>query len=76
LPHGRIRGRIGGTEGDDNSIGTPTVSIDLKSWELPDTKPPTKEHTQAGPRPWYKWSRTLPCVASMEEDDALNPVET
>jgi hypothetical protein len=46
-PCGRVRGRIEGTEGDGNPIGRPTVSTNLDPWELPETKPPTKEHTQA-----------------------------
>ena len=39
----QVRGRIEGTEGDDNPIGRPTVSANLNLWELPETKPPTKE---------------------------------
>ena len=27
------------------------VSINLNPWGLPETEPPTKEHTRAGPRP-------------------------
>ena len=50
-PNGRIRGKIEGAEGDGNPIGRPTVSANLDPWELPETKPPTKEHTWAGPRP-------------------------
>ena len=33
-------------------IGRPTVSTNLDPWELPETKPPTKEHAWAGLRPW------------------------
>jgi hypothetical protein len=33
---------------DDNPIGRPAVSTNLEPWELPETKPPTKELTQAG----------------------------
>ena len=44
-------GEIEGAEGDGNPIGRPTVSTNLNPWELPETKPPTKEHTWAGPWP-------------------------
>jgi hypothetical protein len=49
-PYGRVRGRIEGAEGDGNPIGRPTVSTNLDPRELSETKPPTKEHTFAGPR--------------------------
>ena len=45
-----VRGRIKGTEGDGNPIGRPTVLIILDPWELLETEPQTKEHTQADPR--------------------------
>ena len=48
--YGRGRRGIEGTEGDGNPIGRPTVSTNLDPWELPETEPPTKEHTQAGLR--------------------------
>jgi hypothetical protein len=47
-PYGRVRGRIEGAEGDGNLIERPTVSTNLDSWELPETKPLTKEHMWAG----------------------------
>jgi hypothetical protein len=49
-PYGRVRGRTEGIEGDGNPIGRPTVSTNLKPWELPEIEPPTKEHTQVGLR--------------------------
>jgi hypothetical protein len=49
--YGRVRGRIEGTEGDGNPIGRPTVSIYLDPEELPETEPPTKEHTWANLKP-------------------------
>ena len=49
--YGRVMGRIEGTEEDGNTIGRPTVPTNLDPRELPETKPPTKEHTQAGPGP-------------------------
>ena len=49
-PYGRVRGRIEGTERDGNLIERPTVSINLDPWELPETEPPTQEHTWAAPR--------------------------
>jgi len=36
-------------EGD--LIGRPAVSTHPDLWELPDTEPPTRHHTVAGPRP-------------------------
>jgi hypothetical protein len=51
-PYGRVRERIEGTGGDGNPIGKPIVSTNQDPWVLPETKPPTKEHTQAGLRPW------------------------
>ena len=55
-------------EGDCNPIGRTTVSTNLDPWELPETKPPTKEHTWAvlwSPRTyvardclvWSQWER-------------------
>jgi hypothetical protein len=48
---GRVRGKIEATKGDDNPTGRPTVSINLDPLELPESNPPTKEHTLAGVRP-------------------------
>ena len=70
-PYGRVRGRIEGAEGDGNPIGRPTVSTNLDPWELPETEPPTKEHTQAGLRPWGICSRRLPSLASEGEDTQM-----
>jgi hypothetical protein len=50
-PHGRVTGWIEGAEGNCNYIGRPTVSTNQDPWELPETKPPTKEHMWAGPWP-------------------------
>jgi hypothetical protein len=49
-PYGRVRGSIEGTEGHDNHVGRPTVSSNLDLWQLPETEPPTKEHTEASLR--------------------------
>ena len=46
-PYGRVRGRTEGAEGDGNPIGR-IVSTNPDSWELQETKPPTKEHTWTG----------------------------
>jgi hypothetical protein len=73
-PYGRVRGRIRDTEGDGNNIGRPTVSTNLDSWELPETKSPTKEHTGAALSPRHICNRGLPCLPSMEEDGP-NPAE-
>jgi hypothetical protein len=43
--------RTEAAEGDGDPIGRPTVSTNRDPWELPETKPSTKEHTQAGP--WF-----------------------
>jgi hypothetical protein len=40
-----IRGRIKGAEGDSKPIERPIVSTNLDLWELPETKPLTKEYT-------------------------------
>jgi hypothetical protein len=47
-PYGRVRVSFEETEGDGNAIGRPTVSTNPEHWELPETKPPAKEHTRAG----------------------------
>ena len=47
-PNGRVRGRTKGAEGDGNLIGRTRVSINLHSWELPETEPPTKEGANMG----------------------------
>ena len=41
-------GQIEGAEGDGDPIGRKTVSTNLDPWELPETKPPTKELTWSG----------------------------
>jgi hypothetical protein len=45
---GRVRGTIKETGRGGSPILRPTVSTNLDSWELPQTKSPTKEHTWAG----------------------------
>ena len=49
-PYERVRGRTEGAEGDGNPIGR-TISTNPDSWELQETKPPTKEHKWVGLRP-------------------------
>jgi hypothetical protein len=46
-PYGRVRGGVEGAEGDGNPIGRPRLSTNLDPQELPETKPPTREHTWA-----------------------------
>jgi hypothetical protein len=58
--YGRVRARIEGIEGDGNPIGRATVSTNLDSWKLPETKLLTKEHTWA-----------CPCPLSMLSEDSL-----
>jgi hypothetical protein len=50
--YGRVRGRVKRAEGDGNPIGRTTVSTNPDSSELPEAKPPSKEHTWAGLWPW------------------------
>jgi hypothetical protein len=76
-PYGRIGRRIKRTEGDDNPIGRPTMSINL---DLSSQSPQRLSHQ---PKNIYRLvkgsqhihSRGLPCLASLGKD-ALNPVET
>jgi hypothetical protein len=72
-PYGRVRGRMGGIK-EDAFIERPTASSNLYPWEILETKLPTKEHTQAGPRPQHICSRGLPYLASVEQN-ASNPIE-
>ena len=77
-PYGRVRERSEGNEGDGNPIGRPTVSTNLDSWELPETKPPTKSICRLVRRHssplWHISSRGLPCLVSVG-DDVPNPIE-
>jgi hypothetical protein len=41
------------------------MSTNLKPWELPETEPPTKEHTQVGPKLPPICSIGLPCLVSV-----------
>jgi hypothetical protein len=72
-PNGRVRGRTEETEEDGNPIERPTVSVNLDSWELPETEPPTKEPPR--PHPQHICSRGLPCLALVGENEP-NPVKT
>jgi hypothetical protein len=47
-PYGKIRARSEGTERDSNFTGRPTMLTNLEPWKVPETEPPTKEHTQVG----------------------------
>ena len=58
-PFGRVRRLIEGPESDGNPTGRPTVSTNLDSCVLPETKLPTKEHTQASLRPLEKQRTAL-----------------
>jgi hypothetical protein len=44
-PYESVRVSIEGVEEDSNPIGRATVSTNQDPWKLPETKPPTKEHT-------------------------------
>jgi hypothetical protein len=74
-PYGRVRGRTEGAEEDCNPVGRTTLSTNPDPSKLPETKPPTKEHSWAGLCLLYICSRGLPCLASVGKD-VLNPVET
>jgi hypothetical protein len=48
---GRAEGRIEEPESDRDSTGRTTESINLGTWELPETEPPIKEQAWNGHRP-------------------------
>jgi hypothetical protein len=67
-PYGEIRGRIAGAEGYSDFIGRLVVSTNMDPWELQESEPPTREHTQAGQKlpgtyiaedclVWPQWER-------------------
>jgi hypothetical protein len=43
------------------------MSTNLDTWELPETEPPTKEHTQVQ-GPWHICMRGLRCLFSVGKD--------
>jgi hypothetical protein len=67
-PHGRVRGRIEGTEGNGIPTRRTTVSTNLDSWELTEIKPPTKSIHGLLNGPRHICCRKLPCLASVGED--------
>lgn len=69
-----LEGRNEQAEQNGNSIGTPTVSTNPDRSELPETKPPTKEHMCAAPWP-HSLTQQWPCLASMGEG-VPNPAKT
>jgi len=77
--YGRVRGRIEGVERDGNPTGR-TVSTNLDSSELSETKSLIKVCTQAGlnstclPLPTHIYNRVLPGLASVGEDET-GPIE-
>ena len=50
-PCGWIREKLEEAEEEGDPIGRPAVSTNPDPRELPETEPPTRKHTQAGPRP-------------------------
>jgi hypothetical protein len=56
-------------EEEGDPIGRPT---NFNSQNLSDTEPPIRQHTLAGPRPQYIYSKVLPGLALVRED-APNP---
>jgi hypothetical protein len=71
----RVWGRTEGAEGDCNPIRRTITPTNLVPLELPEVKPPNKEHTRAGLWPGHMCSRGLPCLAAVGKD-ALKSVET
>ena len=69
--YGRVRGKIEGAKGNSDPIGRTTVSTNPEPWKLPETKPPTKQHTHTHT---HTRSRGLPCLPSVGEY-MPNPVE-
>jgi hypothetical protein len=61
-------------EEQGSPIGRPVVLTNQDPWELPDSEPPTRQHTAAGPSfPQTSiYSRGLPSLASLGKD-APNP---
>jgi hypothetical protein len=60
--YGRVRRWTGLMEGYGNCIGRTSVSINTDTWDLSETKPPTKEHMLACPKP----------LAHMRQRDTLS----
>ena len=58
--NGRVRGSNEKSEGDNNPRRKPTVPINLDAWELPETKPQTKNHAGWSENPGTQVSRN--CV--------------
>jgi hypothetical protein len=55
-PFGRAGGRIRGAEWNGNPLGRAMLPTNPGPWKLPETKPPTKEHTYMG------WSESPACM--------------
>jgi hypothetical protein len=66
---------IEGAEGDGKPIERTNISNSTDLSELPETKPPTKEHTLSSPWPQYICSRGARSLASVGEG-APNTIET
>jgi hypothetical protein len=56
-------------EEEGDLMGGAAVSINLDPWDLSDTRPPTKHQTLADMRPWHIYSRGLPGLAPVREDN-------
>ena len=65
-PYGRVRERNEGPQGDGNPIRRPKLSTNLEPRETPKTKPPTKEHIWAGPRPLAHMQKR-PLISGLSE---------
>lgn len=72
-PYRRVRGRTGGAKEDCNLIGRPTVSINLDTLELPETKSMSIHGLVSGP--WSICCRGLPYL-TLAGVDVPNSVET
>lgn len=55
----RVGGKIEEPGGNKNSTRRPSTSTNLYIWGFPETEPPAKEHTRAGPSPWHPYTYVL-----------------
>jgi hypothetical protein len=74
-PYCLIRGRIEEAIGEENPIGRIAVSTNWDLRELSETELPTRSVNGLVRGPWHIYSRDLPDLASVGEDE-FNPGET
>jgi hypothetical protein len=61
----RVKWKIRGPKGNRNSTGRLTESMNLDSWELPETESSAKEHPWARPRLFWKYVADVQLWSSM-----------